>query len=64
MIKITIKLPKPRNPTVVPLKKRHAGAHDAFAPAKRRRRGEKRELQDELGTNLAKNNFVAPKEID
>ncbi|MFC5473306.1 hypothetical protein [Paraherbaspirillum soli] len=44
-MKITIKLPKPRNPLVAAAKLRQAGRHDSFNPARRERRLQKQNLQ-------------------
>ncbi|WP_238531368.1 hypothetical protein [Collimonas fungivorans] len=43
-MKMTIKLPKPRNPLVAPARARKAGAHAAHNPARRTRRSEKQTL--------------------
>ncbi len=43
-MKIIVKLPKPRNPLVVPAKQRRAGAHAAYRPERRLRRIEKQKL--------------------
>ncbi|MEM4988269.1 hypothetical protein V8G57_12810 [Collimonas sp. H4R21] len=43
-MKITIKVPKPRNPLVAPARARKAGAHAAHDPARRIRRIEKQNL--------------------
>jgi len=43
-MKMTIKLPKPRNPLVAPARTRKAGAHAAHNPARRIRRAEKHNL--------------------
>jgi hypothetical protein len=43
-MKMTIKLPKPRNPLVAPARARKAGAHAAHNPARRIRRVEKQNL--------------------
>lgn len=43
-MKVTIKLPKPRNPLVAAAKTRLAGAHKSNHPARRSRRVEKHSL--------------------
>jgi hypothetical protein len=43
-MKITIKLPKPRNPLAVTAKQRQAGAHGAYRPERSERRAEKQRL--------------------
>jgi hypothetical protein len=48
MMKITVKLPKPRNPLVALARVRKAGAHAAFNPARRVRRLEKQKLSQVL----------------
>jgi hypothetical protein len=45
MMKISIKLPKPRNPLVAPAKNRKAGAHASHNPARAKRRVEKYKLR-------------------
>jgi hypothetical protein len=47
-MKVTIKLPKPRNPLVAPARARKAGAHAAHNPARRVRRAEKQKLNQLL----------------
>ena len=44
-MKLTIKLPKPRNPLALPARQRKAGAHASHNPARRLRRIEKHNLQ-------------------
>lgn len=44
-MKITIKIPKPRNPVVIAAKQRNAGAHGAYRPERHERRNEKQRLQ-------------------
>lgn len=44
MMKITIKLPKPRNALAAPAKQRQAGAHGGYRPERRERRIEKQRL--------------------
>ena len=44
-MKINIKLPKPRNPLVLPARQRKAGAHASDNPARRLRRVEKHNLR-------------------
>ena len=48
MMKLNIKLPKPRNPLVVEARKRKAGSHDGHDPARRVRRMEKQKLRQLL----------------
>jgi hypothetical protein len=43
-MKVTVKLPKPRNPLVAPARSRKAGAHAPYNPARRARRVEKYKL--------------------
>lgn len=43
-MKITIKLPKPRNPLAIAGKQRKAGAHDSYRPERSERRAEKQRL--------------------
>jgi hypothetical protein len=43
-MKITVKLPKPRNPLVVPARNKKAGSHDSYRPERRARRVEKYKL--------------------
>jgi hypothetical protein len=43
-MKVTIKLPKPRNPLVAPARARKAGVHAAYNPERRIRRVEKYKL--------------------
>ncbi len=43
-MKITIKLPKPRNPLVAPAKQRQAGAHGRYRAERSARRVEKQRL--------------------
>jgi hypothetical protein len=43
-MKVTIKLPKPRNPLVAPARTRKAGAHASFNPARQTRRIAKHKL--------------------
>ena len=47
-MKITIKLPKPRNPLAVPARTRKAGAHASYNPSRRVRRLEKQKLAQAL----------------
>ncbi|WP_230427321.1 hypothetical protein [Collimonas humicola] len=47
-MKVTIKLPKPRNPLVAPARARKAGAHASHNPARRVRRLEKQKLNQVL----------------
>ncbi|WP_253273629.1 hypothetical protein [Collimonas arenae] len=47
-MKITIKLPKPRNPLVVAARTRKAGSHDGYNPARQVRRAEKQKLNQIL----------------
>ena len=44
MMKIKIKLPKPRNPLAVAARQRQAGAHGAYRPERGERRAEKQRL--------------------
>lgn len=44
-MKITVKLPKPRNPLAVLVKQRNAGVHGALNPKRTERRQEKQRLQ-------------------
>ncbi len=43
-MKITIKIPKPRNPVAVVVKTRKAGAHASDKPRRQHRRAEKQRL--------------------
>ncbi len=43
-MKMTLKLPKPRNPLVAPAKVRKAGAHGAYNATRHARRVEKHKL--------------------
>ena len=45
MMKITIKLAKPRNSVVAAAKQRQAGAHGAYRPERRERRVERQRLR-------------------
>jgi hypothetical protein len=47
-MKVTLKLPKPRNPLVAPARARKAGAHDGYHPARKVRRTEKQKLNQLL----------------
>jgi len=47
-MKVTIKLPKPRNPLVAPARARKAGAHDSHNPTRHARRTEKQKLNQLL----------------
>ncbi|MEO6918122.1 MAG: hypothetical protein ABI171_03645 [Collimonas sp.] len=47
-MKITIKLPKPRNPLVAAARTRKAGSHEGCNPARRERRVEKQKLNQAL----------------
>lgn len=47
-MKITIKVPKPRNPLVLAARQRKAGAHEAAHPHRQLRRTEKQSLQQLL----------------
>ncbi len=44
-MKITIKVPKPRNPTALPVRQRKAGAHQSENPARQVRRVAKNDLR-------------------
>lgn len=44
-MKVTVKMPKPRNPLVAPARSRKAGAHASHNPARRLRRVEKHHLR-------------------
>ncbi len=44
-MKITVKLPKPRNPLAIVAKQRNAGVHGALNPKRTERRQEKQRLQ-------------------
>lgn len=43
-MKVTIKVPKPRNPLVAPARTRKAGAHAPYNPARQERRIAKQKL--------------------
>lgn len=43
-MKVTIKVPKPRNPLVAPARTRKAGAHAPYNPARQARRIAKQKL--------------------
>jgi hypothetical protein len=43
-MKLTLKVPKPRNPLAVAAKTRRAGSHDGDAPARAARRQRKHQL--------------------
>jgi hypothetical protein len=47
-MKITLKVPKPRNPLVLAARQRKAGAHEAAHPQRQLRRTEKQLLQQML----------------
>ena len=58
-MKISIKLPKPRNPLVAPAKTRQAGAHASDHPARRSRRAEKHSLYLLLSGKKTDGNYDA-----
>ncbi|HWX03118.1 hypothetical protein [Collimonas sp.] len=51
-MKVTLKLPKPRNPLVAPARARKAGAHASYNPARKVRRTEKQKLKQALSAFL------------
>lgn len=58
-MKVTIKLPKPRNPLVAPARARKAGAHASFNPARRARRIEKQKLNQALSGRKTEGDYDA-----
>ena len=58
-MKITVKLPKPRNPLVAPARTRKAGAHASFNPARRARRIEKQKLNQALSGRKTEGDYDA-----
>lgn len=58
-MKVTIKLPKPRNPLVTLARARTAGAHASHNPARRVRRLEKQKLSQALSGRKTEGDYDA-----